>query len=340
MRRLLTALLVGGVVLLALLAAGDALRGHGDGEVSSGAGTTTRTRPPTLRDELRREAVAGLMLYSDEQCLVHSLLLPNLVDEFVREEGTGAPLRRCRFVAGAGRFLADDERVNAAGVHVARCRHGHVEVRDALNHRLVARTPGCMPAWRPDGALTYVRDGQVLIGGRALLSRHDLRRAANRHPNVRGVAPGFPVRVGVTSLAWFDDERLAAALRIKILGVEPQYLLVVFEGRRAAASAVSFSGPFGALIRSPGGSFVADEGGMMMSRSGVATQVAEGLPSGRIVAFSPDERWVALITTGSIYLVATPLNDASIRILRLPFAAADAVWEPGGPTIDTTTTAR
>jgi hypothetical protein len=340
MRRWSTALVVGAVVMLAVLAVADAVRDDGEVQTSLAGATTTRTKPPTLREELHREALTGLITYSDEQCQLHSLLLPRLEDNVVREEGTGAPVQRCRFGVGGGRFLEDDEVISPDRTLIARCRAGHLEVLDALTGNVRSRLRGCVPTWRPDGALTYVRDGRVLAGGRLLLSRTDLRRAANRHPNVRGVVPDYPVSIHVAALAWFDERRLAATLRIRILGVETQHLLVVFQGHRATASSVRFSGPFGALVTSPAGSYVADEGGTIMARNGVATDVAEGLPRGRAVAFSPDDRWILLVTRGSIYLVATPANEAAIRTLRLPVAAGDATWEPGGPTIDTTTTAR
>jgi hypothetical protein len=335
--------IVAAIGVMAALAAADALRGGGDGErpaAGTTTGATTRSRAPTLPEELRREGVTGQILYSDSQCLLHTLLLPDLENELVRREDTDAPIRRCTFSIGAGRLLADGERVNPVGVHVARCHRGHVEVRDALSQRLVARMPGCMPAWRPDGALSYVRDGEVFVGGRLLLSRRDLRRASNAHPNVRNLEPGFPVGVRVISLAWFDDARLAVALAITVRRVERQYLLAVFDGRRFVGSVVRFTGPLGALLTSPDGAYVADEGGMIVTRNAEGAELPAGLPDGRLVAFSPDDRWLAFVTRGSIYLVAAPANDSAIRVLRLPFGAEDAVWEPGGPTIDTTTTAR
>jgi hypothetical protein len=79
---------------------------------------------------------------------------------------------------------------------------------------------------------------------------------------------------------------------------------------------------------------------MIITRDAEGTELPAGLPTGRLVAFSPDNRWVALVTRGSIYLVAGPENTGAIRVLRLPYDAEDAVWEPGGPVIDTTTTAR
>jgi hypothetical protein len=338
-----TWLIVAAVGLLAALAAADALRGSGDGERPAAAptsATSTRSRAPTVQEELRREGVAGIITYSDDRCLLHTLFLPGLEGELVRREDTEAPIRRCTFAVGAGRFLPDDVQVSPRGMRTAHCLRGHVEVVDVVAGQLVSRVRGCTPAWRPDGALTYVRDDEVFVGDRLLLSRRDLRKASNAHPNVRSVEPGYPVRVQVTSLAWFDQKRLSAVLAITIRGVERQYLLAVFEGRHFVGGAVRFTGPFGELITSDDGAYVADEGGMIMTRDGEGSELPAGLPDGRLVAFSPDDRWVAFVTPGSIYLVAGPANEGAIRILRLPFGAEDAVWEPGGPTIDTTTTAR
>lgn len=336
-------MIVAAIGVLAGLAAADALRGGGDESepvAVATAGTSTPSRAPTLAEELRRESVTGIVTYSDDQCLVHTLLLPSLENELVRRESTDAPIRRCTFAVGGGRFLQNDEIVSPDDKSAAHCLGGHVEVVDIVSGVLQSRVRGCTPAWRPDGALTYVRDGEIFVEGRLLLSHRALRRASNAHPNVRRLEPGYPVSVRVTSLAWFDETRLAAALAITIRGVERQYLLAVFEGRRLVGSAVRFAGPFGGLITSPGGAYVADAGGMVMTRDGKGAELPAGLPSGPVVAFSPDNRWVAVVTRSSIYLVATALNDSAIRALRLPYGAGDAVWEPGGPTIDTTTTAR
>jgi hypothetical protein len=83
---------------------------------------------------------------------------------------------------------------------------------------------GCAPAWRPDGELTFIRDGDVVTAGGEVLVR-DLARAG--HPWFSRRRP-----VTVRALAWLTETRLAAILRgrSRFGGHE---LLVFAEGRRA-----------------------------------------------------------------------------------------------------------
>ena len=333
MRRFPTALVVGGVLLLAALAAADALRGHGDSDQAPAA-TTTRPRAGTaLSKKLRREAVAGRIVYSDEQCLVHTLLLPDLEDVILRRGRSSVPIRSCVLASGGNRFpfLTGDELISPNGAKIARCRRGHVEVLAAVSRRLLSRTRGCAPAWRPDGALTYERGGEVFVDGGLLLSRRDLFVAATEHGNVPNAAPRRAVAVDATALAWFDAKRLAVVLRIRSFAFGFQYVLVVFEGRRSLAAGQRFGGPSGRLLTSPDGSFVVTERGVSIGRDGVSAFLPEGLPPGRFAAFSPDGRWLAFLSRGSMFLVATPRNDGATRTVQLPFAATDAAWEPFSP---------
>jgi hypothetical protein len=338
MNRWRTWIVVGAVGIVAALAVGDALRGNGGAELSPQAGATTATRPPTLRETLRRQHVSGVIDYSDEQCALHSLLLPNLTDEIVRKEGTGAPVRRCAFAVGAGRFLADDELISPDRTRVARCRRGHVEVLDVLSGRLLSRTPGCVPAWRPNGGLTYAHDGAVLEDGRVLYAQGELRRLARRHPNIAFAGSGGLLRVRVLALAWLERRFLAASLRAVSRRVEPQSFVVLLRGNRFLALDAAFAGPVRTLVASPTGSFVAEDQGTIISKEGRSFGLLESVPRPRRVVFSPDERWLAMATGTSVYLVGTPRNLGFV--IRLPIPAQDLVWEPAGPTIDTTTTAR
>lgn len=294
-------MVVAAVGTIAVLAAADALRGGPHAEPRPEAGTTTSARAPTLAETLRREAVVGFVLYSDDDCDVHSLLLPRLVDEIVRDE-SGNTFQMCRFEVHGGRIVAEDSRRRVDG--------------------LIARR------------------GRVFAGTRVVLSKRDLMAAARRHPNVAGYDPGLPMRIRVTGLARLDVAEVAVGLEIRSRYLERQFLGALFRGRRIVAVAANFRGPYEHLVASPGGAFVASEDGTLFVRAGRSLDPPQALPTGSAVAFSPDERWLAYVTGVSIYLVGTPRNSEPGRILRLPVPAQDLVWEPGGPTIDTTTTAR
>src|SRR3954447_17087804 len=156
-----TLFLLAAVGILAALALADALRKDGahpaaaalrkDGAppaagADTTSATTTRPAPPTLLGTLRNEAISGFVLYSDQDCRLHSLLLPRLVDNVVRSED-GGDVFRCRFHAVRGRLVS-----------------GHASAA---------------------GKLTF-RDGAIASGERVVLTHADLVRAARRHPNVVG----------------------------------------------------------------------------------------------------------------------------------------------------------
>jgi hypothetical protein len=339
MRRWSTALIVVAVAALAVFAAADALRGDGQPRDTASVPATTRERPPTLRETLRGQGVSGQILYSDQDCILHSLVLPQMVDDVVRRENGAGAFRDCRFSVAGGRFRDDDELMSPDGQLIARCRAGHVEVFIASGERRLSRVPGCAPAWRPDSGLTYARNGEILLDGAVvLISKGELRRIARRHPNVANLGAGVPYRVRVLALAWLDQARLAASLRVDIESVEPQHFVVLLDGDRMLALLADFSGPIRDLVVSPAGSFLADDRGTVVTKQGRSYPLMEGIPRPSTVAFSPDESWLAVATGVSVYLVGTPRNLG--RVILLPVPAQDLVWEPGGPTIDTTTTVR
>lgn len=91
MRRWSTVLVVAAVAAVAVFAAADALRGNGEPAVPAASPTGTRPQPPTLRETLRGQGISGQILYSDQDCILHSLVLPQMVDDVVRGEN-GAEL--------------------------------------------------------------------------------------------------------------------------------------------------------------------------------------------------------------------------------------------------------
>ena len=182
MRRWSTVLVVAAVAAVAVFAAADALRGNGEPTVPAASPTGTRPQPPTLRETLRGQGISGQILYSDQDCILHSLVLPQMVDDVVRGENGAGAFHSCRFSVAAGRFRADDELVSPDGQLVARCRAGHVEVFIESSGRRLSRVAGCAPAWRPDSGLTYARNGEILLGGGVVRPRADTRIRAHTRP--------------------------------------------------------------------------------------------------------------------------------------------------------------
>jgi hypothetical protein len=325
MRRWSTALVVAAVAAVAVFAAADALRGHGQPGDAASVPASTRERAPTLRETLRRQGISGQILYSDRDCILHSLLLPQMVDDVVRRENGAGAFHYCRFGVGGGRILDEGDVPSPNGLSIARCRGRHIAVRGTETGAAIRSIRGCVPAWHPDGHLTYVRDEQVLEDGRVLYSRAELHRLARRHPNIGGLGRGIPFYVHVLDLAWLDRLRLAMSLEVRIRGVEPQHFVVLLDGDRMLALVADFSGPIRDLVVSPAGSFLGDDRGTVVTKQGRSYPLLEGVPRPSTVAFSPDEGWLAVATGVSVYLVGTPRNLG--RVIQLPVPAQDLVWE-------------
>jgi hypothetical protein len=103
MRRWPTWLVLGTVCVLAVVAVADGLRRADTPQTTSPTTTSRLTPRGELQAVLREEAIEGLVVYSDPNCVVHSLLLPALERNDVRTEA-GRPLRMCEFSAAGAAF--------------------------------------------------------------------------------------------------------------------------------------------------------------------------------------------------------------------------------------------
>jgi hypothetical protein len=320
MRRWPTWLVLGTVCLLAVVAAADALR-----RADSPDARATATSTPTLQTELRDEQIEGLVVYSDPNCIVHSLLLPALERNNVLTEA-GAPLRMCEFSAAGGRFLTPGETLSPNSELIARCQGDVVFVVDASSGEEREVVSGCPLAWHPEGCLTHVLAGEVLCGEQRVLSEAELVTIARFHPNVVDAAPEALRSVIPTALAWLDLDLLALALTVRLRGVEPQYMLVLLERERVIGWSVRFGGPMRNLQVSPEGSMVLAEGTVLMDRDG--NELTPPIV-GEVLGWSPDDRWIVVAGQASVYLVRAlhlrELNPTP-RTIRLPIAARSLVW--------------
>lgn len=287
-----TLFLLAAVGILAALALADALR-KDDAQPAAGpattSATTTRPEPPTLLDTLRSEAISGFVLYSDQDCRLHSLLLPRMIDDVVRNEN-GGDVFRCRFHVVGGRLVS-----------------GHASAA---------------------GKLAF-RDGEVVSGDRVVLTHGDLQRAARRHPNLFDLDRSVRRRMKVTGLASFGVEKPIVAMDITVRDLpDHQWLVALFDGHDVRAVAASFRGPYRHLFTSNDGALVGAEDGTVITRTGRTIDPPQGMPASRAIAFSPDDRWIVRVNGTSIFLVGPPEGDQTARIIRLPIPARDLVWEP------------
>ena len=332
MRRWATVLVTATVVLIGVLATADALRGREpEARRPPRAATTTTTAVvglPSTIETLRAKKVFGTILYSDEQCRLHSLVLPELVDQPVRGENERSVVR-CRFETGGGHLLREDDRISPNNRFVARCSRGEIEVRELTSGTVERRIDGCFPAWRPDfgNRLMWVRDATIYDEGEPVVTRADLRHAARRHPILQGLAPDVRVRVRVRDLAALDDKRLVASLEVNVAFVGDIYESILWDGRAVIGATTNFGRLVRDWVSSRRGGLAAAANGTIMAADGETRDPPIGLPAGRAVNFSPDERWLAYVTGRSIYLLGTPANDEPGRVIRIPAPARDLVWQ-------------
>jgi hypothetical protein len=177
MRRTATWLVVGGVLLVAGVAAVEIfLRDEKatSEPMSSPEPTTQASSERQLPGQLEEAGVAGLLYLASRdgaRCDLKAIRLPSLAIE------TGFSVPDCR-------IAVSPEGLVATGLD---CNQASGALWES-NGSLVEQFSGCAPAWKPNGALTFLRDGEVLAVpkscsgsiddcARVSLSKRDIREA-------------------------------------------------------------------------------------------------------------------------------------------------------------------
>lgn len=344
-KRLVSALVVGAIVAVGVVAAIDAVV---SGDPSRRAGSRpTETRKTGVSGDplvavLREEGIRGVLYYSDprDECRVHAVELPDMVNV------PPPKLRACRFELPRSpepRWEPAGATWNSRGLLGARCVQERVEVWRASG-ALVEAVEGCAPAWKPNGTLTAIRNGEVWCVRKAsndacerkLLTAAELEQAARRHPIVPP-DPRYLESVDAVRIAWLSDTRAAVVLRFELrrrLGrLGPQVALAFYDYDRERVLAARPSALPTELRLSPSRRFLAArEGSSYVSISTADGRVLTGASpptsNARAVSWSPDERWTAIATRWSVFLVRTAdlLAVREPRTIRLPIAARDLAW--------------
>jgi hypothetical protein len=300
-----TPLLVAGLIAIAVAATIDALRSDGDGERERVRSAAT-TSPAA---ELRRADVTGVLYFTvrrENGCRLRALALPSLQD------AASFDLNSCRFdVSAEGNVVAGPP-----------CPGRTFEMRSV--DELSSGFQGCAPAWRPNGELTFVRDGDVLTPDGEILFDNLARLARSAFPGERPP----PLRY-VRESAWLTDSRLVAVLRDPTGEVAD--VAILFEGVRAvsgdfipAGSSVYMSREAQEILVAypTAGVGVYDRRGRFVSQSRFPfVDVAA-------VADSPEGPWVALARPGNvcIYEEIEPPPRERFPVACLPFDAVDLAW--------------
>ena len=295
MGRLPTWLVVGAIGAIVALAAADALRSTG--------GSERRTAPrPTVED------LTGVLLVANAECTVQALRLPDLMPD--------EPSRRpdC-----AGAVWSDDASL------VAECTGGVTAVHNQ-NRELVRRVRGCSPAWRADGSVGVLDRGSLVLA-RSVFRPVVLMTPAELRANLEELVEE-PETYDFVAFDWIATSRFAAVVRG---GRLEEQALVVFTTDDQLELIMRGLGRLVSSVRvSPLGNYLVltnnspERGFSVLTRQGERVLLPR-VPDGRALAWSPDEKWVALATPEEIVVARTGSREV---IARLPVGGEALSWLP------------
>lgn len=262
---------------------------------------------PLVSTEAAREwlgdaGATGRLFVTEPTCRLSALRVPSLdwEDEPVRER---AP---CRFTLDSTNdALAEAVSVAPDGQRRAICQRGRLEVFDAQGP--TAEIPdACAPAWRADGRLTFLRDGELWTAGATpvrLITRAALRAM-------------FGGDASLVEVAWLDDERVWAAVRlddrmtIAVMTTSDLVYSPTFTASRVDGLQVSSSGMVAATT---------DRGVVFFDSGG---RRALTFPGATAVGWAPD-RLVAAVAGPRELLFVAPISR---EVVALPLPVEDLEW--------------
>jgi hypothetical protein len=290
MGRAATWVVAGAVVLLVVIAIADGIRSHADASGSPAP-------PPRV--------LHGVIVAANDACETTAFRFPSMAAE-----------RPPRPLDCGGLVWSQDSSLGA------RCKGDFTSVTSSEGVQF-PNVQGCAPAWRTDGALSVIRDGDIVIARRhgapqIFFTRDQLAEA------LRTVAVANSDAWTFTQLSWFGLTSFVA----------------VVQGARADRTgiAVFAQGGLETFIRengvtiedlrsSPLGNFAfarlePEREYMMVSRGGDPVTIPR-VPGARALAWSPDELYVAIATENETVIARTGSTDI---VARLPFGARALAW--------------
>jgi hypothetical protein len=282
MGRFPTWIIVGAVVILVAVAAADALR--------PGPPEAERKAERPIPDELN-----GVLVAARADCSARGVSLP---------ESREQPLRRPVDCDGA--VWSSDHTLNAS------CSREFTTVA-SLDSGQLLRLRGCSPSWRPDGAVSVVHDGDLVIARRrgrpfVFLSRAELAA------DLTGEVPGGRA-YELQEVAWHGTDAFAGI----VAGPKPSQRAVVYYAPDGVTSVIPERGQRISGVR------VSPLGNIAFARSQAGREYVMVDPAGneiplprirnaRAIAWSDDERWVALATRTATFIARTGTRRVVMRL--------------------------
>jgi hypothetical protein len=208
------------------------------------------------------------------------------------------------------------------GTLYANCIDRRTTIGTSDGHRMDV-VPGCAPAWRPDGALSVIHNGDVLISRRhgrqrPFLSREQLAEA------LAGALEGGRT-YGLVDIAWHGTAAFfgIAAGRERwqraVIAYTPEGVTGIFPelGQNISRVRVSPNGTYIAFTRSEAGReiVVLDGSGQEVRSPRIANALG--------IAWSPDEQWVAVSTRTTTFIARA---GSSKVVSQLPEGGEWLAW--------------
>jgi hypothetical protein len=293
MRRWPTWLVVGALVALGAFALADAIR------PSRGSIGVSLQAP-------RASGLQGTLIVAGPDCSVSALRLPTLVEQEPPQQPD------CGGIAWS-----------ADGTISARCVRGTTTFGHTADG-LLFRLRGCAPAWRPNGDVSVVRDGNLVVaprhgGPRVYISRNAISS------QISGQLPNS-TSYELAEVQWLDQSTFAAILSgrqpwqraVAVFGQGALERVVPEFGQRISSLTASPHGNLGFAHNQPGREFV------MLTRAGKEVPLPR-IANARAIAWSPDERWVALMTPTTTFIARTGTRQV---VRQIPVGGDALDWTP------------
>ena len=316
MRPLTTWLLIGALLFLGLLAARDAFQSEGSAApqpttedmIKAEGGPPEIPGRTALVTRLKEIGAHGVLYVTDVSCRHFVLRLPTLEWTTNREPGSD-----CGFWT---RQPSDADTGIAA-------RQVNADTIEVTSGGWSFGFEGTSPAFKPDGILTFVRDGRLREWTGRCPETAQRVVFQGLHDVARCDQPVTGAPDGIREVAWLGLRDYAV-----ISGPDGATSLEVVRGGHRERLFNSVGARMGAVEASPSGRYVVVriDGALTLFRTDTSPGVRP-LPANndlaRSITWSHDERLAALATDSA---VAVFPSDAAGRTVRIPLSVVTVQW--------------